>query len=278
MKKLALFISIMLSWGLANCQVSIYSSVTVNDIFRKTDDSLNSLPDIYSDTLTIKGDDYLITHYHKVSSLVNKKLLSDFNDDLFSDTLNKFSRLIFESNYKLSFNIPTIPLTNIIYLKKAGLIVGLSKIVNSPYHIVIYSTDGTLLCKRSLQNLELKLNRADIKYLLTNKPKLKECFSKNVIVKDQDNYYLELSRCLLSTIGKDSLLKMNKIAVNKYFPFMSVSKDSRLYSRYNYSFSDSAPFYDLVMVGSVPYLLILNSEDGTKINIPLVSNCAFLDF
>ena len=229
------------------------------------------LPDVFVDTLQVKGDDYLITHYHLVSSELNKRMISESKEEIFNDSSNQYSRLIFEGPDNYKFNVPTIPLTHIVYLKKSRLIIGLSKIVASPYHIVIYSTSGKLLCKRTLKNLELRLDKKELKNLLKAYPGLTRCLAQNIIVKENDNYNIEISTCLLNIIGRESLLKMNRIVSSPYFPLMSTSFDSRLYSKYYYSFSDSDPLYDLIMVGSVPYLLILNSEDGSKVNIPLIS-------
>ncbi|HMG81824.1 MAG TPA: hypothetical protein VK559_02195, partial [Ferruginibacter sp.] len=229
------------------------------------------LPNVFVDTLESYGDDYRVIHYHIVSSMVENKMISDTLEEIFNDSLNQYSRLIFEEHNKYKFNVPTIPLTNIVYLKKPGLIIGLSKIVASPYHIVIYSTDGKLLCKRTLQNLELKLDKKGLDSLIRGNPKLIDCLSQNIVVKENDNYYIETSRCLIHTLGREWFLKPFRLVSSHYFPSMSVPYDSGLYSKYQFSFSDSDPVHDLIMIGSVPYLLILNSEDGKKINIPLVS-------
>ncbi len=233
------------------------------------------VPEIFVDTLQIWGDGYRITNWYTVSNEINKRLKSDTANEIFNDTLNQYSRLIFEGSDNYTFNVPTIPLTHIVYLKKSRLIVGLSKIEVSPYNIVIYSMDGKLLCKRTLQNLELKVNKEDLKILLETYPKLTDCLAQNTIVKEVDNYYIEISRCLVHILGKDWFSKGSRIVRSHYFPLMSTSFDGPIYSKYYYSFSDSDPINDLIMIGSTPYLLILNSEDGTKVNVPLLSTVVF---
>jgi hypothetical protein len=272
---------------MAFCQISfqrqiLSSSESIKDTVKLNNGSLKLihkvLPDIFVDTLRVKGDDYRITHYHIVSNEINRTMVMDSTDEIFNNTSNHYSRLVFEGPSNHSFNIPTIPLTHIIYLRKMGLIIGLSKIVVSPYHIVIYSTEGKLLCKRTLNNLELKFNKKEINDLFKFHLKLRGCLSQNVIVKENEDYYIEASRCLLQIAGRETLLKMNKIVTNHYFPAMGHSMDGNLYSKYYNSFSDSDPFYDIIMIGSVPYVLILNSEDGSKVNIPLLSSKSLLDW
>lgn len=225
----------------------------------------------FYDSIVVKGKNYKLTHFHEVSAELNRKLLFDSSEDVFNSCVNKKSRIIFKDNNGKSFDIATVPLTNIVYLENLGLIIGLSKIVVSPYHIVIYSTEGKLICKRTLNNIELRFNRTELESLLLNYPALKICLPQTVVFKETGNYHLEISKCLLNILGRDIVLNMNNKEVSRYFPYMSSS--SGLYSTYYHSFSDSNPINELKMKGTAPYLLILNSEDGQRINIPLSSNC-----
>ncbi len=237
-------------------------------------DSANLTLQNSKDTLLVKGDDYVLYHYYFTAKLVQEKKVFENPENIFVDTLNDFSRLIFKSLRNGSFNIPTIPLTQIIYLKELGIIIGLSKIQSSPYHVVIYSEKGELLSKRILAVVELKFTKPELNALFVKYPKLINYIDKSIVVKDNDEYYIEPSNYLVRVIGVDSLLKMNKYVRNQFFPLMGISIDSRV-PKYHSSFSDSDPLNDLILIGSVPYLLILNSEDGRKVNIPLISSVSF---
>lgn len=231
------------------------------------------------DTLKVHGKNYSITHYHTISREVEKKNFLYSNDEIFSNDLNDFSRLIFKSS-KDSFNIASVPLTHIEFLKDQGLILGLSKISTNSYHIVLYQTNGKLLSKRSLDLFELKLNKEDLKYFIKNHPEVKDCISQGTIITKTDSfYYIELSRCILKKIGKDSIINNKAFTSNHFFPFMDViiSETGFSFQKYYNSYSKVKPFNSLIMVGGRPQVLILNSEDGKKVKIPLLSNCNIVD-
>lgn len=235
------------------------------------------LSDMFSDTIFLKGPDYTLMHFHIISDDIEKKILHDRKDSVFSDEFNRFSRLVFHS-LTHSFDVPTIPLTNIIYLKEKGIIIGFSKITISPFQVVIYSEDGELVFKRALGPFVVILSKSQMSDLAKNFPILLSCMLQMPIIKKDNTYQLEISPCLLNAIGPDSLIKRYGIKASPYFPLMSHPTDQPNYSsdRYYNFFSDSDPLYDLIMIGSIPYLLILNSEAGEKINIPLVPNCNIL--
>ncbi|UAY53241.1 hypothetical protein [Ferruginibacter albus] len=277
MKKMAILIFFLMFIHKSFCQVYLWrttigTSANAIDTFVPIGDSFiirkKNLPDLFIDTIKINNYDYQITHYHIASKEIERKLINDTADQIFNDSLNQSSRLIFESN-KSSFNIPTIPLTHIIYLQNLGIIVGLSKIAASPYNIVVYSTSGKLLCKRSLHSLELKLKKKNFKNLFKKKLGFSYCLNSNFIVKEKGNYFVETSKCLLNSISMDSLWKMKIIIPNHYFPSMNTS--ACLYCTYTNFFSDSDPFYDLILVNSKPRAIILNSDDGKKVRISLKS-------
>jgi hypothetical protein len=229
---------------------------------------------IFVDSLKLFGTDYEILHYHIASEQIEKRMRSDSLYDAFNDSLNQNSRLIF-TDYSLNknFNLATIPLTHIIYLQKLGMIVGLSKFISSPYQIVIYSVDGKLLVRRSLKDLIFKFDKKELKELCNRYPCLFSALTNNVVVKKGDSYYVQPTKCLTKNMGKDSVLSINKVVENEDFPLMGYGTDGGIFQEYYGFFSESSPFSDLIMVGSVPYLLILNSEDFKKVNIPLLSNC-----
>ena len=96
---------------------------------------------------------------------------------------------------------------------------------------------------------------------------------KNTIITKENNfYYFSTNKFVL--FPKDSLEIGRDIIPNIDFPEMS--KANTGYCNLCASggfYSNSNPFYDIVMIGSLPYLLTLNSEEGKKVNIPFLSNC-----
>jgi hypothetical protein len=179
---------------------------------------------VHVDSIKIKSLNYNILHYHKISRSYQQKILSDYSDDILMDNLNDYSRLIF-SNGRYSFNIPTIPLTNIIYLQQYRIIIGLSSIEMSPYHLVIYSENGKLLHKARFLTLELKLDKSKLKELLSSHPALRSCLSQMNIVKENDTFCLEISKCLIKILGREFIGALNAYCRNHYFPLMNSPTD-----------------------------------------------------
>jgi hypothetical protein len=232
------------------------------------------------DSIVSRGNEYTITHFHVISGSNGNKILLGEADSLFNEGYNNFSRLIFEDR-EHSFNVPTIPLTHLIYLNKSSLILGISKIAISPYQIVLYSPDGKLVYKGSITAFELKVTRDEAKNLLKLFPNLKKCLPLMSIVKENEFFYLPINQCLINSIGRDNILKMNTLRMSHYFPYISQPIiENSFYAHYvqwyNF-FSDSDPLYDLIIMGSTPYLLILNSEEGARVNIPLITDSKILE-
>jgi hypothetical protein len=151
---------------------------------------------------------------------------------------------------------------------------GLSKITLAPYQIVLYSKEGQLIYKGALNFFELKVDKTQLQGLLKDYPKLHDCLAQITIVKENNFYFLQTSPCLINVINRDSIVNMGILKINHYFPSMSEPINENItYAQYHNFFSSTNPLFELITVGSVPYLLILNSEDGTKVNLPLISNC-----
>ena len=232
------------------------------------------------DTIVSKGNEYTITHFHIISKGNENKILLGEADSLFTEGYNNFSRLIFKDLIH-SFNVPTIPLTHIIYLNKSCLILGMSKIAISPYQIVLYTLEGKLVYKGTITAFELKVAKEEAENLLKVFPNLKGCLTHMSIVKENEFYYLPVNHCLINSLGRDNILKMSTLSMSHYFPFISQPIiENSFYAHYvqwyNF-FSDSDPLYDLIMMGSTPYLLILNTEGGDRVNIPLITNSKIVE-
>lgn len=245
-------------------------------------DSNGTIKLIYSywDTMTVYWSEGYLQHYEYISEdSVKVKLISSYRDEIFTDSFNDFSRLKFRGLYDF-FDIPTIPLTNILVLEKDKLILGLSRYSRAPYNIVLYNFKGKLLYKSKIDFQTLKVNKLQLKKLISQYPTFRNCLEQkpNVFKKD-DTYYIEITSCINQTLDVDSLLYTELIISNRNFPHLSLRSHEPFYNRkYRYQqyvncYDVSNPLHDLIVVNNQPYLLILNDERGGKINIPLISNC-----
>ncbi len=234
-------------------------------------------PYTYSRTDSIKtaGDDYMVLG-KCVYSLAIEKKIDSVTDSIFLDSYNQFSRLLFFRQQKLVFDVPTIPLSNVVYLKDRGVIIGLSNIQLSPYHIVIYDTSGVLLYKGVLGALMLKMNISDVEHAITLFPDLYSALFKFMVFKDAGFYYIPLAKDIYKKVGWTNFLGKleGKYIANPLVPDMGpVNPSFGRYAYYIGPFSKTDPIIDLIKVGSVPYVLILRGEKGETVNLPLISNC-----
>jgi hypothetical protein len=229
------------------------------------------------DTIVSTGSDYTLLHYYTISRFHNDKIVTG-GDNIFDTNFNSFSRLIFKNNTQ-SFNVPTIPLTHVIYLPNSNVILGLSKFAISPYHTVLYSLEGKLLYKAVMHSLELKATKEQIQSNISKYPGLKNCLQESTIIEEGDYYYLEITPCLIDIVGRESLRNLKMLSSNHHFPLMGHSSPpwNFRYLKYYDSFLDSDPLNELIMVGSKPYVLVLNKENGLKVNIPLVTDCQIVE-
>lgn len=136
---------------------------------------------------------------------------------------------------------------------------------------------------RLSDNSNLKLRREKLRYFESKYPALKHCWKEPpYILQDGEYYYIELSDCIYTIIARDSEAKQ-ALVPNRYFPNIGIStKPSYGSGKYRYQqyygfFDTSNPFYDIISIGDVPYLLILNNAKGEKVNIPLISNSDVLE-
>jgi hypothetical protein len=228
----------------------------------------------YFDTVKAKSKDYFVLHYHEVSRERKKQMVYSDGKDIFNDSINKFSRMIIVKPYG-EIDLPTIPLENIIILEDKGLIVGLTRIQASPYLLVIYDLDGKLLYKGNLGIYALRLTKGRLKELVSEYPNLSGCLEETNCFKDGDTCFVEYSRCIINTIGRVKAMDeiRNDLVWGRYASPFPISTDGPVYQPYENAYRYSDPIHEIVMIGSVPYLLTLNTEDSKQINIPLISNC-----
>ncbi len=231
------------------------------------------------DTLIVKNSDYELIHFHKVERNIYTDLLFDKDDSVFSE-LNKYSRMIVKNSYK-EYNIPTIPFSHLYILNSKDLILGLSSYLLSPYNIVVYRlSTGELLYKSKITIFELKLTEDEISKIIAKYPGIENCLKVSNVFKINEEYYFEITNCIINILGRDSFIDRFNIVGNRYFPLIgsttasSYDQQGKYYLKSYVGFFDlSDPLYDLIVINNVPYLLILNSDNGEKIHIPLVSNC-----
>jgi len=254
--------------------------------FTEIKDSLGRTRYVYlahNDTVKAESQEWHALHYHTVSYEIRDKIIQKLihgkADDIFTDSFNNFSRLIFKNDWAHSFNVPTPPLSHIYILESKGVIVCLSDYNIAGYYILLYSlADGKLLYKRQYNMMELKANKNQLRDLINKYPGIKDCLAQGPnVTKDHGDYYIELTSCMTHTIGNyDSLQKLNITVADRYFPGAMAIIDDEIRGDYvtrRSLFDRSDPIYDLIMIGAVPYVLILNNTHGEKVNIPLISNC-----
>lgn len=235
----------------------------------------------FVDTIYINSPSVTVLHYKQESKEIENKMYSMVEDDLiFSNSFNHFSKLKIYHGSK-EIELSTIPLDNIIILENKHLILGISKVALAPYNIVIYSFDGTIIYKMALPTLSIKITLNRMRDLIDVYPELRNCIEKdNSILYDGQYCYLSLSnriRRVLEARSIESVFNSEEIVGNPYFNFeISTTNKTNAFGykfkRNKGGYNATDPFFDLMCVDRVPYLLILNDENGNKVNLPLVSN------
>src|SRR5690606_14978533 len=79
-------------------------------------------------------------------------------DLIFSDSINKISKLFIINEHYQVDSISTIPIDNIIIDDSKELILCLSRAEVSPYNIVLYDFKRKILFKKSISMFELALD------------------------------------------------------------------------------------------------------------------------
>lgn len=253
--------------------------LTVNIVAFAQDSSSSFLDDPetpYIDTVNVVGNGFQIMHFHDVSRETRQQLIMDTSGFFLDNVRNKKSRLIFTSE-KGSFDIPTVPLTSVLYLKNIGLVLALSKIVASPFHILLYNLNGELVCKRSLTSFEMKVKKRGLGRFVKKFPYVRNCINQGTIITKTDSYYfIEESNCILDHYERKELRNSGYSVFNHATPIMYSAGPGYTgfrYAKYEPSFSDKNPLDSLIMDGSSPKAIILNFEKGRKVELPLKSNC-----
>lgn len=227
-----------------------------------------------SDTIIANSLNYTIIHWFKWSKEIEDYIYKEINNEkIFDDSVNTFSKLkIFSEQENNSIVLSTIPLKHLIIDEKKKIIVGLSDFSRSPYNIVVYDIEGNLLFKRRLTIAEIKLNKEELVFFQSFFSKDYKCLTERMCLYEEDSLFYIGLPCGCPYNKEIEQYYSDKIQVNHYFKDMSISTYNSRYGFKSYSglFSETEPLYDITMLDSVPILLILNSEHGDKVNIPIV--------
>ena len=152
----------------------------------------------YSDSLRLRVEskNYIVIHFHDWTDATQEnrfKMISSDENPFNSNNNYAFIKCIERTTGKILFKKPCPALTKIEISKDEKYIIGLSFIkLWNPYHLVIFSTDGKLIKKRSIECEEAKL---DFNTLSKFKEKYKRAYSylttKNRIYKTENFYYID---------------------------------------------------------------------------------------
>lgn len=231
------------------------------------------------DSIFARTQECSVIHYHERSYNIGKKMQSMSPKEIFNSETNDFSRLeIYRSGGYDPIILATVPLDNIILLDNHKIIIGLSQIEVSPYKIVVYSYSGSIIYKGNLGYSMIKVDFNKLRNLVSKNPALIEVLKQECnVIKEDSLYWLELNNDFGKVLGKDYVKRYfdkNIIYSSVYLPFQigTYWAHPHLYHRIAGGYLKSSPFSDLIAIGNVPYVLILNNVDGGKSYIPLVSN------
>jgi hypothetical protein len=238
----------------------------------------NSATGVFIDTLTAFSESCSVYHYHERSSDRAKQMFSMNDDDIFDSSINNFSTIkILQSGFD-PIEVHTIPLDNIIILEDKKLIIGLTKIEVSPFKIVIYKFDGHLIYKGNLGVSVIRINYPKLKQLTQRFPSLIASFKASGNVIKQDSLFsVELTPSAKKILGSDFMRKylLENWIFSGYLSFHIATNcwGGDYYHRLLGGYMGSSPYNNLISIGDVPFILILNDVQGGKSYIPLVSNC-----
>lgn len=152
----------------------------------------------YSDSkrLKIESKNYIVIHFHDWTHATRDsrfKMISTDENPFSSQNNYAYIECIEKSTGKVLFKKPCPALTKIEISKDEKYIIGLSNIkLWNPYHLVIFSTKGELIKKRSIECEEAKL---DFKTNLEFKKKYSSAYSyltkRNRIYETENFYYFD---------------------------------------------------------------------------------------
>lgn len=227
------------------------------------------------DTFKFKSPEMEIVYNLERKMGLKKKILNS-GDSIFNAHFNAFSVMHLTLNNKMTIDIPTIPIDDIIIDDSMGLILCLSRAMVSPYQIVLYDFDGNILYKKILLPFEVVLNTND--YIQFQK--LFPSFYKHA--KNQDEihlvdslYYVDLSYWhKLSKQEQNSIMEKKWFKFSHYFPSLFNESTGSLPSyqlgKYQNFYSRTDPFYEYRLnQDETLKSIILNNEYGSKVEIPV---------
>lgn len=227
------------------------------------------------DTLTFRSKKIELIYTLERKGKMDKKI-KDLGDAIFSDSANKISRLSITEGYKKTINIPTIPLDDAIIDDSNNLILGLSRAITSPYKLVLYDFNGTLLFKKSISAFELLMDAKDYVQFGKSYPTFLEySMREKQVLFESGMYYIDLGYWKsLSGQEKEKIKATKWFKPSHNFPYLFTEHIDRWasyeLSRYTNFYSTTDPFYEFeISKSGQPTGIILNNEFGGKVRIPL---------
>lgn len=209
----------------------------------------------------------------KTDTLRNQ--IFNLKDSIFTK-LNKVSILEVIDNITDSVaSIPTIPLDKLIILDRHELIIGLSKSIVSPYNIVIYDFKGNLLFKKKISSLNIILDSLALEVF---KDSLPEFYSYVVdrcgIININGSYCIDMNFWHNLTEEQKQFIHTKQwLKQSCYFPELSSAYFGNQYTfnlkKYINFYSNTDPFYDLLIENEKIKEIVLNDELGNKVTIPV---------
>lgn len=227
------------------------------------------------DTIRFKGREIEVEHVLKRTMGLNKRVFSSW-DSIFDEMINDFSFMSIIKKHQEIINIPTIPIDNIIIDDENELIIGLSRAIESPYQLVIYNFDGTLLFKKKLSSLEIVLDSISCSEFQNSFPQYYSyAYKSNQIVIENGLYYVDLGYWhLLSDKEKAFIESKDWIKPSHYFPYLFREQFGTIKSyelaKYQGFYSQTDPFYEFEITDRRTLTsIVLNNEFGGKVRIPV---------
>lgn len=226
--------------------------------------------DFYSRNIQVR---YTLSRYKDLKNRLRKS-----NNLIFSDSVNNYSKMniIYDVTYKLEApkSISTIPINNVIIDDSNELILCLSRVIESPFQLVLYNFKGELLFKKHFYPLEIALDSVS---LITFRDSFPDFFhfahENKEITNIGGTYFIDLNYWFVfSESQRDRLKDLGWVKGSHYFPYLfpetlggttSLKKFTNFYSR-------TDPFYEFEIKDSKPVSIILNDEFGGKVKIPIV--------
>lgn len=202
-------------------------------------------------------------------------VLYELEDSVFNRESNKISTLMIEDNYDNCVILATVPISDIIIKDEYKIVICLSRIQLSRYHIIIYDFDGNCLYKKRILPLEIKIPNESVLEFCNQFYELYQYAIKNdQVVKTDSCIYVDMGYWRhLSEKEKDSLRNTEWIKPSHLFPNIGprsmYQSGGRMLGEYGGFYSMTDPFYEIEESNDSLLNIVLNDEYGGRVSLPL---------